>query len=114
MLKTTFAFDFDNTITRDPLGFLVIMRMLKSMGHVVYVVTGRLRTTIPEDLNTLIDSGYRVFFTEHKAKRDYMNDLGFPVDVWVDDSPEAILEDYHGLPRTFRDMGEDECALIRN
>jgi hypothetical protein len=105
MKKTTFAFDFDNTITRDPSGFLAIMGFLKVKGHEVHVVTGRLKEVYPEDLDFLKKAGYNVIFTNHCAKRDWCKEQeGLNIDVWVDDCPEAVYEGYSGLPRTWRDM----------
>ena len=103
MAKLTFAFDFDNTITRDPDLFDFIMKGLQIVGHKVYIVTGRLTTTHPEDLDPWGWEGFQVFFTEHKAKRKYMEDLGIKVDIWVDDLPESVCNDWDGPPRTFRD-----------
>lgn len=107
--ETVFAFDFDNTISRDPEGFLKIMEVLELRGHVCYVVTARLSTMYPEDLNFLKDKGYRVFFTELKAKRKFMEAQGIDIDVWVDDKPGAVLFDYKGaVPYTYRDMPQEK------
>ena len=89
--QTVFSFDFDNTISRDPKGFLAIMEALEMRGHICYVVTARPSDLYPEDLQFLKDKGYRVFFTELKAKRKYMRDQGIEIDVWVDDSPGSRL-----------------------
>ena len=103
---TVFSFDFDNTISRDPEGFLGVMEFLEKRGHTVYVVTARLKSVHPEDFEFLLKKGYRVFWTEHKGKEAYMKSIGLPIDVFVDDCPDALLNDYHGQPRTFRDMTE--------
>lgn len=104
---TVYSFDFDNTITRDPVGTLAVMHMLGQRGHTVYVVTARHWDVCPEDLDFLRDKGYKVFTTGLKAKRKFMGEQGIHVDVWVDDSPEAILKDYKGEGKgyTFRDVG---------
>lgn len=101
--QLTIAFDFDGTISEDPKGFLAVMDFLKVRGHNVIVVTGRMRSTDPEDLNFLMDNEYKVYFTDHKAKRKYMRGLGIDVDIWVDDLPEAMIQDWNGPPRTFRE-----------
>lgn len=106
MLKpTVFSFDFDNTISRDPSGFMQIMKLLRDRGHDVYVCTMRMKWLNPEDFDFLIEAGYKVFFTEHKAKDEYMKSQGIQVDVWVDDLPDSIIEDWHGVARTFRTIG---------
>jgi hypothetical protein len=33
-----------------------------------------------------------VIFTEYTQKRKFTNDIGWLVDVWIDDSPEFIVE----------------------
>lgn len=102
---TVFSFDFDNTISRDPEGFLAVMELLEKRGHICYVVTARPSDLCPEDLDFLEDKGYKVFFTELKAKRPFMRAQGINIDVWIDDSPGAVLNDYKGVsPYTFRDM----------
>lgn len=97
------AFDFDNTISKDANGFCSIMKLMESRGHKVVVVTGRKSTTYPEDLSFLKRMGFDVYFTEHKAKREYMRGIGIEVEVWVDDLPESVLNDYEGTPTTYRD-----------
>lgn len=101
---TTFAFDFDNTISRDPKTFLKVMEEFEKSGHTVYVVTARLPEVYPDDYQFLVDKGYRVFCTAHQNKRGFMKNLGISIDVWVDDCPEAILQDWDGQARTYRDL----------
>lgn len=101
--------DFDNTITADPMMWREIIRMMSRRGHTVYVVTGRLKTTHPEDLHAWYGIVEDVFFTEHKAKRPFMEAKGIKVDIMIDDYPEAWTEDWHGAPRTYdieRDIAE--------
>ncbi|CAB5220539.1 hypothetical protein UFOVP247_1, partial [uncultured Caudovirales phage] len=33
-----------------------------------------------------------VIFTEHQQKRAFTNKMGWIVDVWIDDSPEFIVD----------------------
>lgn len=104
MLKTVFSFDYDNTISRDPTGFLFLMRFLRERGHTIYVVTARRKDVHPEDFQWLLELGWEVIWTEHKAKQQFMIDRGTPIDVFIDDCPDALLNDWHGAPRTWRDM----------
>jgi hypothetical protein len=106
-VKTTFAFDYDNTISRDVDGFVEIMKILQGRGHTVYVVTARREHIHPEDFHE-IEKEFIVFKTRHIAKRLYMREVAdIEVDVWVDDMPEAIINNWEGAPRTFRDLNED-------
>lgn len=102
--KTTYSFDFDNTITRDIEGTLHVMRYLQNRGHRVIVCTARMRDVFPEDLQFLIDGGWEVYFSEHKSKDIYLREQGIFVDVWIDDCPDAVLNDFHGVPRTYREI----------
>lgn len=103
--KTTFAFDFDNTISRDPEIFLKVMGFLRNRGHDVIVVSGRRTDVHPDDLDFLLDAGYKVVYTRHIAKRKWMEEVEkIKVDVWVDDCPESVDTSWFGEPRTFRDM----------
>lgn len=102
---TVFSFDYDNTISRDPEGFLGVMDFLRNRGHAIYVVTARRPEIHPEDFEFLIDRGYKVIFTRHISKLKWMEEVEkIHVDVWVDDCPDAVLNNYHGEPRTHRDM----------
>lgn len=103
---TVYSFDFDNTITRDPVGTLKMMKFLEKRGHTVYVCTARHADVHPEDLDFLRELGYKVFTTGLKAKRPYMRAQGIEVDVWIDDSPGSVYQDYKGTDQgyTFRDM----------
>ena len=105
LTKTVFSFDFDNTISRDPEGFLGVMELLEKRGHTCYVVTARRPDIHPEDFEFLENKGYKVIKTRHIAKHKYMEEIeGIQVDVWIDDCPDAILNNWHGVPRTHRDM----------
>lgn len=103
-MTTVYSFDFDNTITRDVEGTLHLMNYLKSRGHTVIVCTARLSSVFPEDLDFLKEEGFKVYFSEHRSKDQYLREQGIMVDVWIDDCPDAVLNDFHGVPRTYRDM----------
>jgi hypothetical protein len=87
------AIDFDETISDNPGTWLQIMKAMELGGYVVYVVTWRSPTTAPEELQFLVDKGYRIFYTSFKAKKPFMEALGIKVSIWCDDNPAAILED---------------------
>lgn len=104
---TVFSFDFDNTISRDPQGFLAVMELLEKRGHTVYVVTARREEVHDEDFDEVRKKGYRVIKTRHISKQKWMEEVeGIHVDVWIDDCPDAVLNNWHGAPRTFREMTE--------
>lgn len=107
MIPTVFSFDYDNTISRDPHGFRVMMKYMQDRGHTVYVVTARREHIHPEDFHE-IEKEFRVIKTRHIAKEFYMREVeGIEVDVWIDDCPDAILNNYRGEPRTFREITKE-------
>lgn len=100
------SMDFDNTFTKDPVTWLQVMRNLRMAGHTVLVVTGRRENVYPEDFNIFKEYGFKVYKTKWLAKRVYMREIeGIEVDVWIDDKPEAIIENLEGLSKqeTYRD-----------
>jgi len=87
------AVDFDETISDAPQVWLQTMKCLETGGYQVVVVTWRSPTTYPEDLQFLLDKGYKVFYTSFKSKRQYMESLGIKVAIWIDDNPWAVDND---------------------
>lgn len=87
------AVDFDETISDNPGTWLQVMRCLELGGYVVYVVTWRSPTTAPEELQFLVDKGYKIFYTSFKAKKPYMKSKGIDVAIWIDDHPFAVEND---------------------
>lgn len=88
------AVDYDDTISHHDTGWLSILKAFELTGYRVIIVTYRQPHAYPEDLQFLIDKGYKVYFTSQVAKRLYMREKGIEVDIWVDDTPESILFDY--------------------
>jgi hypothetical protein len=87
------ALDYDKTYTADPEMWDCFITLAKSHGHSVEVVTMRRREwseAIPEQLS---ERASRVEYTDRKAKKPHMEALGRPVDVWIDDMPQFILQD---------------------
>lgn len=97
----TVAFDFDQTISDHPTFFLSIMESFEKAGFHVIVVTYRLSHVFPEDLDFLVEKGYAVYFTGHKAKRKFMSEKGIQVDIWVDDEPQSIVQNWNPVKGVF-------------
>lgn len=92
------SLDYDDTYTRDPSTWDKIIALLKEAGHEVLVVTARKDVHREEVEHSLC---YRVhttdiYNTNLKAKKEYMDNLGIIIDVWIDDNPSAIVYDYEG------------------
>lgn len=95
--QKTIGIDFDETISDNPAAWLAVMRTLELAGYRVVVVTWRAPTSWPEDLQFLVDKGYKVFYTSLHAKEKFMQDRGIRVDIWIDDNPFAILNDAENI-----------------
>ena len=90
------AFDYDKTISRDPFLFVSLMETFCDYGHRCYVVTGRKRDLFEGDMDWLHKQSCitGVFCTDWKAKKPYMLAQGIEIDIWIDDQPWAVTEDY--------------------
>lgn len=94
------ALDFDKTYTEDPLFWTEFIKAAKSRNHNVWIVTARYADDDAEvnpvvelmrNHNTVCDG---VYFTSRKAKKPFMKEQGIIIDVWIDDSPKHINEDW--------------------
>jgi hypothetical protein len=81
------ALDYDDTYTKDPIFWNEFLLSAKDHSHDVMIVTYR-STDMPIDHNP----GIPVFYTGWKAKREFMEKHGIKIDVWIDDTPELILQ----------------------
>ena len=85
------ALDFDDTYTRDPEFWNKFIDDAKDRGHDIRIVTFR-KSTMTDPALTRLSEKIPVIFTEYMQKRAFCNYLGWIVDVWIDDSPEFIVE----------------------
>lgn len=84
------ALDYDGCFTNDPGGWREFAYFMRKRGHTVYGVTMRFEQEKPcVDYLAACD---KVFYTGRKQKRQFMEDLGILVNVWIDDMPEAIVK----------------------
>jgi hypothetical protein len=95
MTPTTYGFDLDGTIDRDPEMMKSWIEQAVSRGHKVYCVTSRRNTAEHNDIvyGWLKEHGInvKVFFTSLSPKIDYMLDKGITVDVWLDNDPRTLV-----------------------
>jgi len=89
-MAVNIALDFDDTYTRDPALWDQFIQNAKERGHDVRVVTFRKKSMTDPALDWL-GSTIPVIFTEYTQKRKFTNDMGWMVDIWIDDSPEFIV-----------------------
>ncbi len=84
------ALDFDDTYTRDPGLWDQFISDSLARGHDVRIVTFR-KSTMTDPALDYIKLKIPVIFTEYTQKRAFTNKMGWMVDIWIDDSPEFIV-----------------------
>lgn len=84
------AIDFDDTFTVDPRTWRSVIRTLVDAGHAVVCATARDYSEANErDLQAA--TGVKVIFCGVEVcKRVACSWAGYKVDVWIDDTPQAI------------------------
>ena len=88
--------DFDDTYTRDPEAWNTFIRYFTSRGHTVYCTTYRYPEQSAEVYASIgeIIGHDRCYFTGYRAKQAFMLKQNIRIDVWIDDMPELINQDY--------------------
>lgn len=93
---TLIALDFDRTFTSDVEFWRFFICMATRRGHDIICVTGRaptptgrleLLTVMGEQTVKLLKD---LIFCDHAPKRQRTLDLGYRVDIWIDDLPEGV------------------------
>jgi hypothetical protein len=95
------ALDWDGTVTRDVGFWEVFVLMCKNHGHDVRIVTLRHERQIDDDMRKF---GIPIICTSNKQKRDHLREIEWFADIFIDDSPEFIVDlDFHKYVLTFKD-----------
>ena len=82
--------DYDRTYTADPDLWRVILPIIQSKGHKVYLVTSRGMDTPVELAEDFVQMGIPIIYCEYLAKRDVCRKQGIHIDIWIDDDPYYI------------------------
>ena len=86
------SIDFDDTFTRSPQAFTEVIQTLRDYGYFIICTSSRvdnrrnrlqLKEALPHDID--------IFLTGGQAKRDFLEQKGYLVDIWVDDLPQDIV-----------------------
>lgn len=88
-----FALDFDGTFTADPELWTDWIRVAEYRGHTVFCVTFRPLNhmqKVYDTIGSVIDPS-RCISTGGMYKKQYTEQNGIHVDVWIDDNPEMIV-----------------------
>lgn len=92
--KLKISIDYDDTYTRDPVFWNMFCQDALDRGHEVYCVSARHPTHMddPEFTVGRVIGASKCIGTNGVAKKDFMwNEHGIIIDVWVDDTPEAVV-----------------------
>lgn len=82
------SLDYDETFTRDPIGFLKVVKEFRLRGHKVTLVTMRMIEEGSDVISELRGSVDGFVFTDRLAKSVAISLLNLePISVWIDDSP---------------------------
>jgi len=88
--------DFDETYTRDPKFWDLVISLANERGHSVICATMRHEHEGEEVISALEHKVEKIIFTGRKAKQDFVLKAGYYPSVWIDDSPNWILTDAAG------------------
>lgn len=89
------SIDFDDTYTKDPKLWDSFIVSAKKRGHKVYCVTARsgefsdLLIEVLESIGQLVGNE-NCIFTGGMSKRPFCEANNIRIDIWIDDTPEAI------------------------
>lgn len=88
--KLLICLDYDETYTADPKLWHGFIQLAKSRGHTVICATMRYEfegDDVKLQLGPYCD---QIFFTGRRAKRRFIEELGFYPSIWIDDNPQWI------------------------
>lgn len=107
------AVDYDGTISEDVEAWYSAMEVLRNAGHDVFIVTFRDKEhDWNDDLEFFYEENYEVYCTGGVAKRWWCEQFGpGDVDVWIDDTPEAIIAN-SVFPRDKLALWREENARV--
>lgn len=87
------AIDFDDTFTADPTLWSTFIEAAQSRGHKVICITWRRRSfEMTRELEGALPKGVEIHSAYGMPKREYARQNNLSVDIWIDDTPEAITE----------------------
>ena len=85
------AFDYDETFTRDPLGWSEASGVLRDHGHTIIGATMRSGQELGDVAPSYVALCDQIVCTDREAKRPALARLGIFPHVWVDDTPPAVI-----------------------
>ncbi|MGD9682614.1 MAG: HAD family hydrolase [Candidatus Obscuribacterales bacterium] len=102
------ALDYDGTFSAEKSGWLEFIDSFTMRGHKIYIVTYRNEIDKNEEFDQLYWwKDVSTIYTDGKAKRQFVRELGIEIDIWIDDRPETILEDSKITPEEYQVWREE-------
>lgn len=99
-----FSLDFDGTYTAAPDMWERWIEMVTALGHEVYCISYRPINEMQKVYETLgkVIGVDHCISTRATPKKRYTEKLGLHIDVWIDDTPEMLIDDrqYHKWKNT--------------
>jgi len=94
--KQTIAIDYDDTFSADPEMWILVIQTWKDYGYQVICVTARKPTfENRKELSDALPDDIPLLLAYDEPKRQFAEKQGFKVDIWVDDTPEAITQEIY-------------------
>lgn len=91
--KKLICVDYDGTYTESPALFDFFIKKAKELGFSVIGCTMRYEYEKDEDLIHFEQMVDKLYFSERRAKKKYLEDLNITPQIWVDDTPEWLFVD---------------------
>jgi hypothetical protein len=89
------AIDFDDTYTRDPMGWRGMVQLFRLRGHDFVMVTARSSEgESGREVRDMIGGLMPIVFAAGMWKKQSAKLNGYHVDVWIDDQPELVTKQY--------------------
>lgn len=110
------ALDYDMTYSADPDVFDDLIDVFQAAGHEVFLLTYRDKDHDWTPLMTHLekDMGVPVYCTGGIAKRWYSEHFGpGHIDIWIDDKPEAILQNSGLNPMQLKEWRDQDDGVAR-
>lgn len=98
------ALDFDATYTADTAMWDRFIKDALSRKHDIRIVTFR-HSTMTDPMLDRLGQRIPVIYTEAQQKRRFCNAMQWFVDIWIDDTPEFIVDP---IPLLFNLDGEQK------
>lgn len=85
------AIDYDDTFTADPDLWTNFIKDVQANMHTVVCITWRHKDQL-EECRRSLPEGVELHSAYGMSKKKYAKKYCLPIDIWIDDSPESIVQ----------------------